>query len=174
MKPFLRVLALSVLGCVAAGELAAAPPGGRPGQISQSSTTTPKPTEAVGNFDASAVTVTYLPNATGGIERVVANESGDAKQIGLIRANLQRMADNFTEADFPAAAQVRRNDSTALGTLLAAPPGALRTQFVEIRGGAEVRFSSDNPKLVTAVHQWFEALQDPSAAKPAAAAGIAR
>ena len=114
-------------------------------------------------YDPSAGTVTYVQTENGGVQRVTANESGDAKQIGLIRSSLQRLADNFTEQDFPAAAAGGRTDTSALATLLSAPPGAVRTRFVEIRGGGEVRFTSDNPQLVSAVHRWFETVQDGTA-----------
>jgi hypothetical protein len=129
----------------------------------QSAQTSEKSADPGSTYDASAVTVTYVQTESGGVQRVTANESGDAKQIGLIRSSLQRLADNFTEQDFPTAAPNGRTDTSALATLLSAPPGAVRTRFVEIRGGAEVRYSSDNPQLVSAVHRWFEAVQSASA-----------
>ena len=160
MKILVRLsLALTLSGVILVP--AQAGPGG-PSQNLQSSkggTTSDKPLDISGPYDPKAVTVTYVPTFTGGVQRVQANESGDARQIGLIRSTLQRFADNFRGADFAALSPTHRADLPALATLVAAPPGALRTLFVEIRSGAEVRFMSEDPKIVTAVHEWFESLQ---------------
>ena len=171
MKILVR-LSLALMMSSAVLALAQAGPGG-PSQNLQSSKggmTSDKPVDLSGPYDPNAVTVTYVPNFTGGVQRVQANETGDARQIGLIRSNLQRFADNFRGADFAALSPTHRADLPALATLVAAPPGALRTLFVEIRGGAEVRFMSDDPKIVAAVHEWFESLQATPAGAGVAAA----
>jgi len=162
------IFALSLFGAAAATVQAG--PGGpsQNHQSSKSGTTPDKPTDASGPYDPGAVTVTYVPTFTGGVQRVQANESGDARQIGLIRSTLQRFADNFRGADFAAMSPTRRADLPALATLVSAPPGALRTQFVEVRGGGEVRFLSEDPKIVAAVHEWFESLQAAPRGTPSA------
>ena len=40
---------------------------------------------------------------------------------------------------------------------LRAGAGAIRITYAELPGGAEIRFSTAQPKLVTAVHRWFGA-----------------
>jgi|GEM_PF-2756981 hypothetical protein len=115
------------------------------------------------DYDVGAVTEQYLKTAIGGTLRVTANESSDARQIGLIRATLQRRAQDFVDAykvpkDAPGSAQ-----SAGLSVLLNAAAGQLRSDFFEVRGGAEIRFSSDSAEIVRALHQWFD---DPKGAAP--------
>ena len=103
-----------------------------------------------GPFDSAAVTEVVSNTPSGGVRRVVANESGDAKQIGLIRANLKSQAETLGPDTFLGA---------AFGALRSAAPGTLRAQFVEIRAGGEVRFASSDPQLVEPLQMWLESQQ---------------
>jgi hypothetical protein len=160
---------LVILGLSVALTSNAAP--GAPSPVSQSSKRSAQSdhsAQVTGPYDPNLVTVTYVATDTGGVQRVRANESGDAAQIGRIRATLQHLADDFRNADLGNGASAKRAEMSALATLVAAPHGALRTMFVEIRGGAEVRFIADDPAVIAAVHQWFDAMRNPSgAAAPA-------
>lgn len=175
MKILVRsCLALAICGIFAAAVEAG--PGGpssnhQSSSSSKSATTAEKPVDTSGTYDPNAVTVTYLSTFTGGVQRVQANESGDARQIGLIRSSLQHFADNFSSADFAAMSPTHRADLPGLATLVAAPPGALHTLFVEVRGGAEVRFTSEDPGIVKAVHEWFVALQTTPSSPATAGSG---
>lgn len=118
----------------------------------------PKPGEVVA-YDLAAVTQTFLASPTGGVERVVANETGDATQIGIIRVALQKLADSVSSGDYSVPLPAFRGDPPGLAAIIAARPGEVRAAFVEIRAGAEVRFSCARPELVEALHQWFAAQQ---------------
>jgi hypothetical protein len=44
-----------------------------------------------------------------------------------------------------------------LAELNAAPKGKLRIDFREVPAGAELSYSTSDPALVEALHQWFDA-----------------
>ena len=116
---------------------------------------------APGTFAAAAVQQTFTNTASGGVHRVVAVESSDATQIGLVRTTLKRIADDFvTYYGVDAARTHRVADTPGLQALVTAEPGAVSREYIEVRGGAEVRYSSDNRELVAALHQWFDAQRD--------------
>lgn len=108
-------------------------------------------------FDPGAVNQSTTQTASGGIRRVVANESSDAKQIGLIRANLKAQADKFGPGAFAGPATQAGPAARAAAVLQFAAPEHLRAQYLEVRAGAEVRYSSDDPALAAALREWLGA-----------------
>jgi hypothetical protein len=44
-----------------------------------------------------------------------------------------------------------------LATLKAAVPGQLHVRYRDLQSGAEIQYSSSNSKLVSALHEWFDA-----------------
>ena len=108
-------------------------------------------------FDPGAVNQAIATTASGGIRRVVANESSDAKQIGLIRANLKALADKFGPGSFAGQGMATGPAARAVAILQSAAPEKLRAQYLEIRAGAELRYSSDDPSLAAALREWLAA-----------------
>lgn len=162
---FVIVLAASMLA------LPAAPVWAR-GQKEQKQTTEkPQAEVAAASFDPAAAVQTFTKTAGGGVHRVVALESSDAKQIGLIRSTLKNAAEDFVGHYSGDRKQTQGGGVPGLGTLVSAAPGELHAAYLEVRGGAEVRYSSDSPRLVAALHEWFEAQSADRAAAPAPAAG---
>lgn len=152
-----RLLALAVLGIATQG--AAAGERGHAGQpqVQKQREDAPAPGAASESFDAAAVNQVVTKTASGGIRRVVANESSDAKQIGLIRENLRAFAEAFGPATFSGPAAERGRVTPATATLAAAAPGDLSAQYLEIRGGGELRYFAASPALVAALHEWLDA-----------------
>ncbi len=153
-----RLLSLCILGFVAGNAWGSGygHSGGNQGAAGAPKKEAPAgETPGSGEFDPSAATDVVSKTSSGGVRRVVANESSDAKQIGLIRANLKSIADNFGPASI--------SDPT-LGALRATPPGTLRAQYVEIRAGAEVRFYSADPQLVSTLQAWLDGQQSSAGA----------
>jgi hypothetical protein len=108
-------------------------------------------------FDMNATTHVFSKTPTGGVQRVVLKTPGDAGQTALIRGHLKDLADEFARGDFSAPASVHGADMPGLSALQSAAPGALQVRYRELPSGAEIRFSSGDPKLVAAVHAWFDA-----------------
>ena len=108
-------------------------------------------------FDPRAVNQATTETASGGIRRVVANESSDAKQIGLIRSNLKALADRFGPGSFAAPSEAGGPAARAVAVLRSAAPEQLRAQYLEVRAGAEVRYSSADPAIAAALRDWLAA-----------------
>ena len=107
-------------------------------------------------FDLSKTRHVFESLPDGGLQTVTALDAGDTLQVRLIREHLQDEAARFARGDFedpmaihghamPGIAELRR-DATRLGVAYAPVPG-----------GATIRYRSDEPSLVAALHTWFEA-----------------
>jgi hypothetical protein len=108
-------------------------------------------------FDLNATTHIFTRTRTGGIQRVVAKNPDDTPQIEMIRAHLRDIAGKFSRGDFSAPAHVHGAIMPGLADLRAAKPGELKTRYYDIAAGAEIEYSSESPKIVAALHEWFSA-----------------
>ncbi len=126
------------------------------------------PSVAAESFDPSAVNQVITQTASGGLRRVVANDSSDARQIGLLRAKLRASAESFGPLAFAAQSGGRERPTAAVTTLRAAASGQLHAEYLEIRGGGEIRYLADGPELLGALHAWLqEPWPQPAGARPA-------
>jgi hypothetical protein len=108
-------------------------------------------------FDMNATTHVFSKTPNGGVQRVVVKTPGDTKQTALIRQHLRDIADRFGRGDFGAPTNVHGAEMPGLAALKAAVPGDLNVRYRDLRSGAEIQYSSRNPKLVSALHEWFDA-----------------
>jgi hypothetical protein len=108
-------------------------------------------------FDLKATTHIFTKKSMGGIQQVVVKNLSDAAQIGLIREHLKKIAEQFSNGDFSGPTHIHGAEMPGLAELQAAQPGAIKIQFRELKTGAEIIYSTKNPKLVAALHQWFDA-----------------
>ncbi|MFP3900697.1 MAG: aspartate carbamoyltransferase [Acidimicrobiia bacterium] len=107
-------------------------------------------------FDLDATTHRFAPVDDGLIQTVVADDPGDAEQVGLIREHLTHEADRFTEGDFGDPATIHGHDMPGLAELEAGA-GGIRIAYDEIEGGARIAYTTTDPALVSALHRWGEA-----------------
>ena len=108
-------------------------------------------------FDLSATTHVFTKTSTGGVQRVVAKDAGNKQQIELIRTHLKDIADEFSRGNYSRPAHVHGIAMPGLNELQASPAGDLKTVYRDITLGAEIRYSSESPKTIAAVHAWFNA-----------------
>jgi len=108
-------------------------------------------------FQMEATTHIFTKTPTGGVQRVVAKDAKDEEQIELVRAHLKEIAHTFSRGDFSAPAHVHGAAMPGLATLQSAGAGALKIRYNDVKAGAEIRYSSENPKIVSALHGWFDA-----------------
>jgi hypothetical protein len=106
-------------------------------------------------FDIARSVHVFKATNDGGSMEVVSRD-GDAAQISLIRRHLQREAAAFAKGDYSDPAAIHGAAMPGLDEL---ETGAdrIRVQFTPTRRGANLRFSSDDPRLVAAIHAWFAA-----------------
>jgi hypothetical protein len=93
---------------------------------------------------------------TGGVQRVLVRGNASA-QLAMIRAHLQDIAKAFAARDFSKPMHIHGTDMPGLAEMKAATADELRATYNELPGGAEIVYSSRSPKIVAAIHRWFDA-----------------
>ena len=108
-------------------------------------------------FDMARTTHVFTKSPSGGVQRVVTKNPGDATQAGLIRAHLRSIAAQFERRDFAGPTHVHGVEMPGLAALRAASPDDLRIRYRDVPTGAEIEYFSAKPALVGALHDWFDA-----------------
>jgi hypothetical protein len=111
---------------------------------------------AVMPFDQARTMHHFVPNEAGGVEKVMANDSGDTSQISLVREHLKMEAERFARGDFSDPAAIHGEDMPGLGALKA---GASRMTILykDVKDGGQIDYSSTDSDLIAAIHDWFKA-----------------
>lgn len=106
-------------------------------------------------FDLDATTHVFEKLEDGGLQTVVA-DTEDPEQVALIRGHLAEEAERFARGDFHDPAMIHGDDMAGLHALMM---GYQRLSIVyrEVERGAEIRYRSEDPALVEAIHAWFDA-----------------
>ena len=94
---------------------------------------------------------------TGGVQQVIVKDTGNSKQIELIRQHLTKISEEFSHGDFSDPEKIHGKDMPGLAALRTAKPGQLQVQYKELPDGAEITYSAEDKALITAVHEWFDA-----------------
>jgi hypothetical protein len=107
-------------------------------------------------FDQNRTTHVFHATASGGVQRVVANDPHDARQITLIRAHLRKEASRFAAGNFADPMAIHGMKMPGLDALRR---GVARVHviFGPIPSGAKITYTTAEPGLVTALHDWFDA-----------------
>jgi hypothetical protein len=93
---------------------------------------------------------------SGGVQRVLVR--GDApEQLAMIRSHLQGIAQAFTARDFSKPMHIHGADMPGLAEMKAAKADELSAVYNELPDGAEIVYGSHLPKIVAAIHRWFDA-----------------
>jgi hypothetical protein len=106
-------------------------------------------------FDLDATTHIFTKTDNGGTQRVVADNPGDATQVQLIREHLRTERENFARGDFDDPARIHGMDMPGVDEL-AAGYTRVSVTYTERPDGAELSYTTDDPQLVDAVHEWFD------------------
>jgi hypothetical protein len=108
-------------------------------------------------FDLQSTTHIFTRTKSGGIQQVVVKNSRDAAQIRLIRTHLQEIAAQFSKGDFSGPTHIHGADMPGLAELKKAKPSEIKVQYQEMKDGAKIVYTTNQPRLVNALHQWFDA-----------------
>ena len=93
---------------------------------------------------------------TGGVQRVLVRGHAP-EQLAMIRSHLRDIAKSFTRRDFSQPMHIHGADMPGLAEMKAAKADELRATYHELPNGAEIVYSSQAPRFVTAIHRWFDA-----------------
>lgn len=108
-------------------------------------------------FDLKATTHIFTKNSMGGIQQVVVKNDSDATQIGLIREHLKKITAQFSKGEFSGPARIHGTEMPGLAELKAAQSGEIKIHYRKLKTGAEIIYMTQNPKLMVALHKWFDA-----------------
>lgn len=108
-------------------------------------------------FDLEKTLHIFTKTSRGGLQQVVAKDAADSQQIGLIRRHLSQIARDFRDGNFSAPTRIHGEAMPGLADLKAAQPGQIRIEYRERADGAQISYSTASPRLVGAIHQWFDA-----------------
>ena len=95
-------------------------------------------------------------NDAGGVQRVLARGGADA-QKRMIRGHLREIAESFAARDFSKPAHIHGADMPGLAEMKAASAQELEVIYSELPDGAQIIYRSASPRIVAAIHRWFDA-----------------
>lgn len=107
-------------------------------------------------FDLDRTTHLFDPRPDGGVQKVVADDPADRRQVALIREHLRDEARRFSRGDFGDPEAIHGHDMPGLATLRSRYED-ITVELTPAPGGAVLRYRSDSPAVVDALHLWFEA-----------------
>lgn len=110
---------------------------------------------AVMPFDLNRTLHRFETRVSGGVQTVVSRD-GDADQIALIRDHLRAEAVRFASGEFGSPAAIHGEDMPGLRAL-SANASQIQVAYLDRPDGGEIRFSTPDAALTTALHVWFAA-----------------
>lgn len=107
-------------------------------------------------FDMAKTTHIFKMTESGGVQRVIITNKGDADQIALIQQHLHLEAERFQHGDYSDPASLHGADMPGLKEL---QTGAhlVKVSYTPLPEGAEIVFETNDLHLLTALHRWFGA-----------------
>jgi len=107
-------------------------------------------------FDLEQMTHVFQKMDDGGLQKVIVKDPSNKKQITLIQGHLKEEAERFRKGDFSDPAKIHGEDMPGLAQLKAGAEKIV-VRYSALPDGAQIRYTAKDPKLVTALHQWFSA-----------------
>jgi hypothetical protein len=108
-------------------------------------------------FSLAATIHIFTKTSDGGIQRVVAKNASDSKQVRLVREHLHVIRAQFLKGDFTGPLHIHGSPMPGLAELETAKPGQVSIAYKAVAGGAELRYRTSDLKLARALHDWFDA-----------------
>ena len=108
-------------------------------------------------FDLEQTTHVFKKTKHGGLQEVIVKESSNTEQIERIRAHLSKISRQFANGDFSDPAKVHGAEMPGLAQLSDAKPGRIKVEYERLANGARIRYTTNDPALIKALHQWFDA-----------------
>ncbi len=106
-------------------------------------------------FSMDATMHQFEPTKTGGF-MVVTVHDGDARQVALVRAHLQKEAAAFARGHYADPAYIHGKNMPGLVSL-SAGANRISVRYSELSDGATITFRTSDASLISALHRWFSA-----------------
>jgi len=107
-------------------------------------------------FNLDTTTHMFQALDDGGLQTVTAKDPNDTEQIALIRSHVELEAAQFQQGNFADPARLHGGDMPGLSELSAGAQH-INIQYAELPNGAQIRYTTDDAKLIDALHRWFAA-----------------
>ena len=107
-------------------------------------------------FDLEQTMHVFQSLGDGGMQTVTAKDPANSTQIALIQAHLKEEAEKFRQGDFSDPAKIHGADMPGLAALRANAQ-RMDVQYATLPDGAQIRYTTSDPALIVALHQWFAA-----------------
>jgi hypothetical protein len=107
-------------------------------------------------FDLSKTLHIFEMTESGGIERVVIRDAADSDQVATIQQHLRHEAMRFSSGDYSDPTSLHGTEMPGVKEL-AAGAAHILINYDPLPNGAQIVFSTDDLRLITAVHRWFGA-----------------
>ena len=107
-------------------------------------------------FDLGKTTHVFQDLPDGGLQTVTANSPDDTVQVRLIQEHLQLEALRFAKGDFGDPRTIHGHSMPGLAEL-SQGAARIRVEYAGRRDGGVVRYTTNDPALVAALHHWFAA-----------------
>ncbi len=114
-------------------------------------------TQRVVPFSLDETLQTFTKTVHGGIQHVVTKSPDNTKQIKLIQAHLQKIANEFRKGDFSVTERMHGPNTPGLARLKRAGTDDIKYEYKPLPNGGQIHYSSEYPELVQALHEWFDA-----------------
>ena len=108
-------------------------------------------------FDLENTTHVFSKTASGGVQKVITKNKSDTEQIQLIRDHLLEISHEFRQGEFSKPAHIHGADMPGLAELETAKAGQIKIEYRALPDGAQIVYSTELPKFINAIHQWFDA-----------------
>lgn len=108
-------------------------------------------------FDLEKTIHIFSKTTNGGVQKVVTKNKSDTVQIQLIRGHLLEISNGFRRGEFSKPAHIHGADMPGLAELETAKPDQIKIEYRALPDGAQIDYSTELPKFISAIHQWFDA-----------------
>ena len=92
----------------------------------------------------------------GGLQQVIAKDTADSEQIGLIRNHLSELVERFKQGDFSRQRRIHGDDMPGIAEL-AGSYKRVQFNYRDLPNGAEIEYAAEDSALVDAIHRYFNA-----------------
>jgi hypothetical protein len=107
-------------------------------------------------FDLEQTMHMFQTLENGGRQTVTAKDPAHSVQIALIQAHLQEEVAKFQRGDFSDPAKIHGEAMPGLAALRAGAEH-IDVQYTPLPNGAQIQYTTQDPALIAALHQWFAA-----------------
>jgi hypothetical protein len=107
-------------------------------------------------FDLSKTLHIFEMTESGGIQQVVIRDPVGLDQVPMIQQHLWHEAMSFSSGDYSDPTSLHGAEMPGVKEL-AASAGRIWIDYQPLPNGAQIVFSTDNLRLITALHRWFGA-----------------